>query len=340
VTDAWNNAITAVNSEAAGTTSTLIGGRSLAKRTTDRLPASALSALRSLADELDDARALNRNVSDKLTDVGKRLGDLNLERQYHESFPYNNQKQKEEALKNIDSKIVEQNDIRARLIERRELIYSRTSSLSHLIDAVSDWLISLPPDAKLLAAPRVDTAKRSKSPALHEQIDKCRKRIRELFRDLDATDAAPIPSSFAKDLARKEIHSLAERGRPEVYSVIENREHIRWPRHTIYMPESVHKDVPDGFALVAWLHRDALIAAIEKQIDEQANDEAALSDQQRRERFAALFNELLEYEREEEALIREARGSDFNIDRRVDADPRAVLGLSSELPAPKRDFGA
>jgi len=64
------------------------------------------------------------------------------------------------------------------------------------------------------------------------------------------------------------------------------------------------------------------------EVDLLKDDENALADEQRAKRISALQDQMLLAERVEEALI---CLSDVAIVRRLDADPRAVLGLSSDL---------
>jgi hypothetical protein len=91
----------------------------------------------------------------------------------------------------------------------------------------------------------------------------------------------------------------------------------------------------DALALVAWLHRDALIARLEEEIDAQADDAKALSDEARSTKTAEIRSAILTAEREEEAIIRliEQEGAEF--ERRADADPRAILSVGGEAPLPK-----
>ena len=60
--------------------------------------------------------------------------------------------------------------------------------------------------------------------------------------------------------------------------------------------------VPDA-ALLAWLHRDALIEKLEQEIDRAANDKAALSAAERAEATADVQRQLLEIERQEAVLV-------------------------------------
>src|SRR5207248_1704079 len=85
--------------------------------------------------------------------------------------------------------------------------------------------------------------------------------------------------------------------------------------------------------LFCWLLKDALLEKLDEEIDALADDESALTDEERGERLAALAAELLQAERREELLIVTAEAEGLQVMRRPQVDPRALLGLSSALPA-------
>ena len=58
----------------------------------------------------------------------------------------------------------------------------------------------------------------------------------------------------------------------------------------------------DTVALVARLHQDALIAALDREISTESDDEAALSHEARQQREAETMADLLDVERQEAAL--------------------------------------
>ena len=51
-------------------------------------------------------------------------------------------------------------------------------------------------------------------------------------------------------------------------------------------------EIPDTVALIAWLHRDALIAALDREIDTEADDKAALSHEARQKAEAEVMGDL------------------------------------------------
>ena len=78
-------------------------------------------------------------------------------------------------------------------------------------------------------------------------------------------------------------------------------------------------------AILTWLHRDALIAALDREIDHVADDANAMTREQRQNADTQILADLLAIEREECALIEIAQAQDLPADYWVDCDPRAVL---------------
>jgi hypothetical protein len=149
---------------------------------------------------------------------------------------------------------------------------------------------------------------------------------------------APIHSSHAKRLALEQISALAERGAPDVLGLIERGHLISWPERELQyalrqVAISVEREF-DPLALIAYLCRPQLIAAVNKEIDSLADDKSALSAKEREERAQTIQRDILEVEFEEESLVMQALENGLKIIRRSDADPRAVLGLSADMPSP------
>jgi hypothetical protein len=177
-----------------------------------------------------------------------------------------------------------------------------------------------------------------------DSVERLRRHIRGLRVDLRAVEHAPYPSSESKQRMRALISGLAKRGVPNVLHLIDNREEIAWPTQTTHtMTSPVNPDdhaqlmvttIPDALAILVWAHRDALIARLDEEIESCSTDKEALTDEQRRAKSAAILADILAIEREEEAFIERMEASGAMFLRRPDADPRAVLGLSSDMPAP------
>jgi hypothetical protein len=98
---------------------------------------------------------------------------------------------------------------------------------------------------------------------------------------------------------REQIEALAMQGAPSVSSLIELDGKIEF--QTQRVTSEVHAErrslafteVPDALALVAWMHRDALIAALDREIAVEGDDKAALSHEARQQREAEAMGDLL-----------------------------------------------
>ncbi len=82
------------------------------------------------------------------------------------------------------------------------------------------------------------------------------------------------------------------------------------------------------------MFHDRLAEMTLREIDSRADDAAALDQQQRDAKHADVARRLLAAERILEAAI-EAAGPSGVRHRERNADPRAVLGLADDAPAPK-----
>ncbi|ARN81833.1 hypothetical protein [Methylocystis bryophila] len=164
-----------------------------------------------------------------------------------------------------------------------------------------------------------------------DAIDAARAEVFAIRGKLQDIDFAPYPSDWCKQRARAQIDALAERGRVNVSPSVDTGAPAIFPGLSF---REVDKEIPDGLALVAWLHRDALIARVEREIDENSDDRSALDPGQRKSLRAELEAALLAAERIEEAAIVAAEAAGVLIVRRADADIRSFLEISG--PAPRR----
>jgi hypothetical protein len=103
-------------------------------------------------------------------------------------------------------------------------------------------------------------------------------------------------------------------------------------------------EIVDMTALLSWLHRDALLDAVCKLIDDNADDAGTLSHEDRQKRAAVVRADLLAIERQESALVWKAQAERLPVEHRADVDPLALL--SGELvvqvmkPSPGSSPGA
>lgn len=217
----------------------------------------------------------------------------------------------------------------------------RSGQLSAIIRNCETYLKSQTRGISLKEHPPIEVDLK-KSETISSAIDRARKEIAKLGADLHSIRSAPIPSSVVKARARAQIGGMAADGRPDCFAAIESGEPIKFP-HTNYRADTflnaygvqglmivdgvVDTNMPSTFGVMAWLFTDQLTSKVESWIDQCADDANALSDADRAKKLAATHAEILEVERQEEALIEMAATQGHEVGRRPEADPRAVLGI-------------
>ncbi|WP_036280717.1 hypothetical protein [Methylocystis sp. ATCC 49242] len=309
----------------------------------DRLPPPAADKLRSIRREASDAHAVLRPLQDELTELREK-------RQRSEVWigSYINGRHDGRAHREDDPAIVREREKIAKLtaeIDRLQAAYDeRAAKWRHLaavretlesyIKRLSDPVEAAPPVAATLG----------KGETHQQAVARVRKQLEKLREDAQAVADAPIHSSVAKQMARTKIEALAERGRPNTLISIEAGRPFEFPTviagggavavegKMVSLP--FHR-VTDTESMFCWLHRDSLIAAIEREIDENSDDASALSPETRAKKTAQCKSAILAAERDEESLIAAAQEAGLTIHRRPECDPRAVLGLSDTAPAPR-----
>jgi hypothetical protein len=164
-------------------------------------------------------------------------------------------------------------------------------------------------------------------------LERAARTTRKLLADRREVEAAPFPSAHAKKVASDHLAARIEAVRPDAGPLIDRLGQIKFPVVRLQQFGG-ENDVygTDPVALLAWLLPDAMAAAIDREIDAVADDENALTVEQRREKLAQIDAAVLASEREEAAFAELA-----GLLPRPDIDPRAALGLADVMPAPTRD---
>jgi hypothetical protein len=307
------------------------------------LPPAAQEKLRKISDQAADVYAATvplRAERDELhrdwQKAQQRVSEVLAAVRYHPGDPEANPsvveaRRKAEIGKSEYERVV-------RRIDEKTEAWKPLRQIAHIVENYVQR--TLPGYAVEMAEPVEVRLARGES--IQNALGSTRERIEALRADLQSVEDAPQPSHVAKARIREQVDALAAEGRPSVWPVIESSTgRIGWPQgvptHAKVGGELL--SLPSGhdsLALVAWLHRDSLIAALEREVDAKADDASALTDDERTERRAAAAAALLAEERLEEALIVAIEGKGLPALRRVDADPRAILGLSDSAPEPKR----
>ena len=218
-----------------------------------------------------------------------------------------------------------------------------------MLSSVEGWLKNGRPHGTTIEAVELEPPKLAKGESgLLDQIENRRRRVRELRADLARIEAAPFPSSFAKQRMREQVEQLAMRAAPNVAALIEHQDgKLEFPRqlaraqvHNVANSPAAtaYFELIDPAGLLAWMFKDQMIAALDREIASESDDKAALSPDDRQRKEAVLFGDLLSVERDEAMLTWQAQAQNLPCEHRSDCSPLALLGLrlvaTSKRPAP------
>jgi hypothetical protein len=330
---AWDNVIKGINS----------GEQTASRRDValpgvdplDRLPAEARETLLRLRDERDDLRAAVNAVADQREHLRREQQEAEAHvRRLRDPLARGGYSKKPDdpqviaSQGRVDRLFLE----RARVQSNYDARAGRWQTLARLVTNAEKWLASVPVGIAIVMHPA--DPKPRKGETVEAAIERLRQQRDELLAELRKLKSAPLPSAGAKARARTEIEALAQRGRPDVFRLIEHGEGIAWPSAlatvTAYVapgqePTPMTARSTDALALLAWLAKDELLEAIEAEIDQRADDANALTPAQRKKREAELADAILAVERDEAALVEQGGG-----EHRPDLDPRALLGVLVE----------
>jgi len=329
---------------------------------TTRLPAEAAAKLRLLENRRGDAAAISDGAYERLRELSKDVERARVEVTQLQAADHRGELVREtrgewypqKAAAGIverQSRVIVRDENRlARATEKFERakqtlseqqarlsqVSERSATLAALIEEVTDWVQRLP-DVAVIKTVKVSPPKMKKGETTAEALDKVRTEILDMRAAIEDTVSAPIASGEAKERARQIVEQMATQGRPQVLDLVEGGRNIRWGTVRADCsgphPHSLGAAfIPDSLGAMAWLLRDAMIKTIEAEIDELADDDNALTDDERADTIASLKSKILASQRHEEALVEVGEGQGLNIQRRADADVRAVLQIQGPEP--------
>lgn len=229
--------------------------------------------------------------------------------------------EKEPYAAELAAEIQELVEARGRLDNRSAAHAERRNALAALERRLTEFLATL--SAAPASAPPVDP--KLSADKFDTELAKTRAEISDLLERIAQVERAHHPSNGVKARARAKIEARAVP--PNVRVAIEHGEDFRFP--TIVEKTGAAIDVE---GLLYWLLKDQIIAAVEREIDDAADDSKALDATTRKRMRADLAAELFAAESREEAIISAAEAIGRTFDRRADADVRAVLGLAAARP--------
>jgi len=232
-----------------------------------------------------------------------------------------------------DSELASMDQEITRLQGRLSDLQERHRSLANLVANVKHWVASAAGNYEMAKPSRATPAAMKSSPA--EAVSNLRAQIKALASERVRVSRAALPVADIKKQASAWVAAQRERGRPKL-----TFDHGRpFQAQFEASVEGAWTAKLDIGAVLAWLDPGAFEKRLHEDIDKLPQPPLALSADERAARLLELEAELLARERDEEALIEFAEEQALSLARRLDADPRAVLGIaipSAKKPKPER----
>ncbi|MDR3401945.1 MAG: hypothetical protein P4L99_05535 [Chthoniobacter sp.] len=289
------------------------------------VPIFVTGKIRTIDDIAKERNAALRGYSDNLRAT---MGDLMLAKSRLDELERGGLKD-EPAIADMQGKMTEIEAEMARLRVQNEDLGTAWRQALKLSENLSAYISANASVIKLHKGPgpALQNGERAR-----DGLERAARRTRALQADRREVMAAPIPAALAKDLAWQQVQARADAAKPDVTSLIDHGGRVKFP--TVRTAIEQHGSMSDLFAvdpvaLLAWCFPNEVKAAIDREIDENAEDEIALSSSERIERLATIDADILWSEREECAFSELA-----GLLPRADIDPRAALGLADTMPAP------
>jgi hypothetical protein len=199
-------------------------------------------------------------------------------------------------------------------------------STARLVGALRGWLQDCAIRTQPLAPCSHPSPKLRDNETPMDALRRVRAEIERLRKELQVLTAAALPFGEMRERAQKWVSELAAAGRP-VLRTAAGQFSIEW------MPGAHGGPLaPAGVAVLAALDPDGLLALIEAEIAKTGG--TGLSSGERPGREKELKGKLLSIERDEECLVEMALAAGFDVIRRPQTAPEAILGIRHGLAVP------
>lgn len=207
-----------------------------------------------------------------------------------------------------------------RLSARRDELGARHRGRADLNTALRHWLGQT---RATLEDARPPKAAPQKGETITDAVLRLRRRNALLLQERAKILRAAIPKEDLKNAAALYVRSLAERGTPRIVAEHGKNFEAIFSSGETWADQGITAKLP---AILAWLIGEQFERQLFNIIDKMP-EPFALSASEQQKMLADIETELLQCEREEEALILISEAAEAPIMRRVNADARAVLGV-------------
>lgn len=162
------------------------------------------------------------------------------------------------------------------------------------------WLRDGRPHGTVLEDYQNEPPKLNKGESLIDGIDRVRRAGRQIKASINTIQSSCFPRSYCKQRAHEQVEQLAIRGAISVSRLVEHDGDIEFP--TMQVTSAVYNvgggavayhEAVDVVGLMAFLHKSALIAALDREIDAEGDDAGSLSHEDRQRRDSEAQGDLL-----------------------------------------------
>lgn len=265
-----------------------------------QLPSLALVKLQRLLQSEQDARDAAATVSRRLSETNRALATAPAS-----------------EYANIEAEA-------SRLLSRQADLAAKHRNLADLNAAINQWL-----STATITLEYVKPAKPAlqKGETISAAILRLRGRIAALTNERVQVMQARIPIADLKAQAAAYVDALAVRGSPRITADHGRDFEVKFEGKVTWEDQGLSAKLP---AILAWLDPEGFKKRLTESIDKMPPPPFSMSAEARAQKLIGLEAELLQCEREEEALIEASEeGEGPLVFRRITADPRAVLCLGS-----------
>jgi hypothetical protein len=235
----------------------------------------------------------------------------------------NGELEKWEAICEADSREIRE------LQRKQNEQYEFAASYSRPLNLAPKYLLKLPAGIELIFDNRAVTKRKGENDP--EAMTRLAREIGDANDLLKKTQKTPKTPDEAKTDARAHVSELRRKGAPDLAELLSARNGAkpRWPSYFVEFTPRV-----DVMPVLAWLHGDAMIAALDREIDDAAAlNGGGLSAKDRSAKLADIENTIFDLESDYEALWYSLARTGVYVPRRLKVtDARPLLGLSRDMP--------
>ncbi|MBR0852141.1 hypothetical protein JQ543_30705 [Bradyrhizobium diazoefficiens] len=220
----------------------------------------------------------------------------------------------------------------SRLQGRMTDLQEQHRNIANLVAAMKHWIAAAHGNYEMAKTPK---ASQQRGEPIGQAVARVRDQIKALAAERVRVLQCGLPAADLKKQASAFVVAQRERGKPKLAFGHDRTFQAQFDTQV----DGAWTATLDIGAALAWFDPDCLEKRLHEAIDRLPQPALAMSSDDRGAKLLELEAELLARERDEEALIELSEEQGAPVHRKLDADPRAVLGIAlvgTKKPKPER----